>query len=132
MNIPLEVTVSRINSNVSNDVIRITLIDPNACTEFVRVDLNPADFAQAITGLCNVSGDGVVRNLERVGKIMEMDTLEFPMPEYDYDNQKRTAHSQALKVCPKGWIPDSGFSSQNSFFAKDDQRWARTTMRRWV
>ena len=36
------------------------------------------------------------------------------------------------KECPDGWTPDLHFSSQDSFFHKDYELWARTKIRRWV
>jgi hypothetical protein len=37
------------------------------------------------------------------------------------------------KACPKGWTPDLGFNSQNSFYTDEKgNTMARTTIRRWV
>lgn len=49
-----------------------------------------------------------------------------------WKTRKKAAADIADRVCPDGWIADHYFNSQNSFYYKDGQTWARTTIRRWV
>lgn len=72
--------------------------------------------------------------LERVGKVLELEKIEFPIDYGGYDRKNReTAACQAARQhCPEGWEPELHFRSQGSFFTRDGQPWARTSIRRWV
>ena len=65
---------------------------------------------------------------------MENKTFEFKIPnDIGYgENRKAIAIQTAKHKCPIGWTPDEGFSSQGSFFSKNGQDYAKTTIRRWV
>jgi hypothetical protein len=125
-------TISRVHSTVEDDYIEVRLRDDDAATEFVVAKVSLADFASALTGCSHVGCELDVRGLERVGKKMELDTLEFQMPNDGYSNRKETACAAVKSFCPIDWTPDMGFNSQGSFFTRDGKLWARTTIRRWV
>jgi hypothetical protein len=63
----------------------------------------------------------------------ESKSFEFKLPEgTDYHNQKQQAINTVMNTCPESWEPDTSFSSQGSFFTKGEEKWAKTTIRRWV
>ena len=133
MIIPGKLTISRWHSSDGDDTIHITLVDGLASIEFAEVSLTPEQFALAITGLGRIVCDMEVRGLDRVGKKMEHDSLEFPLGVESYaKNAKKVAIKKAHEACPEGWIPDTYFGSQDSFFYRDGETWARCTIRRWV
>jgi hypothetical protein len=117
-----------------DSIIRIEIEDDEAAARFLEIDISLEEFAQAVTGLSIRPCVGVVRGLERVGKKHEHKQFEFEIPsegKYERDN-KEIARKAVEKVCPKGWIPDTSFNSQHTFFEKDGKMFARTTIRRWV
>jgi hypothetical protein len=74
----------------------------------------------------------VVYSLERVGKEMKMDKLQFPLPKnVSYRNKKEAAKAEAGHLCPEGWTHDNYFNSQDSFFDKDGEPWAQVIIRKW-
>jgi hypothetical protein len=70
-----------------------------------------------------------VIGLEKIGKRHQHKTFEFPIP---VGRNKIKAREIVSSICPEGWVPDKEFNSQDSFFIKDGEYWARTIIRRWV
>ena len=117
----------------SDGVAVINLRDKNASIGFAEVEMTPLQFYKALSGLAGVDCDIELGGLDKLGKMMEHKYLEFKMPPSDYHNREAIAIQEAINKCPKdGWIADGYFRSQNSFFRKDGEEWARCTIRRWV
>lgn len=69
--------------------------------------------------------------------IQEIRDFEFKIPERLYwshrsSKEKEELFARALRACPSDWSIDTYFSSQNSFFKKGKNYYARTTIRRWI
>jgi len=129
-----KLTIAKQHSHDGN-TIEISIEDEEAAIEFVEASLTLEQFAQAITGLGRVECDAEVRGLDKVGKRMELDTLEFPLRMKDDDygtGRKKFATARAKEECPDGWTPDCYFNSQGSYFQRDGETWARCNVRRWV
>ena len=125
-----QLTISRQTGDGERISIRIR--DERAGIEFVELTLTLEQYAQAISGLSCVPCEVEVQGLENVGKRLEVDTLEFPLGSSEYgDKRKEVAAKLAAETCPAGWTPDLHFGSQNSFFQRDGETWARCTIRRW-
>jgi len=101
-----------------------------------KIKFSPKQVCQMFGRLaCVKSESAEVYNLEKIGKKLEIDTLEFKMPKHTWENTEEIATKEAFKLCPTGWKPDIYFNSQNSFFLRLDIldiQWARCTIRRWV
>lgn len=115
----------------------IEVRDKNASILLVDVKMTPESFMAALgrTGHCPADLQ-VTEYPERIGKTMKVDSLSFQLPARAknlYGEEcANIARLKAEKVCPKGWQADMYFGSQNSYFtAKDGQKWARTTIRKW-
>ena len=131
--LPLDITISRTTSNQEEDYISIQIDDDLSSSMIVRIKLSFEQFAKAITGISSCEGIGTVGHLDHIAKKMEMDTLEFEVPEdMPFKDRADVCYELAKKVAPKGWTPDSGFNSKGTFFKKDDVPYARTTIRRYV
>jgi len=132
--LPMSLSINRVISNAEDDYIKIEVCDENSCNTFVTLKLSLKDYAMCISGLSGAKCEGEVRCLDRVGKKHEHKIFEFPLgPEDEVDfRDKKKAREIIQEVCPEGWIPDTSFNSQKSFFSKNNQRWASTTIRRWV
>lgn len=120
------------STNYENRDIEIEVEDAISSCTFLKLRIKPEDFTAMLGRLSNVEVDMEVASLDRVGKKMIMDILEFEMPEYvSWKDKQKSAREQANKKCPVGWVFDSGFNSQDSFFMKDDKAYARCTIRKW-
>jgi len=126
------ITISRPQGN-NCDYISISLVDEDSRIQFVDVEIKYSDFAQLITGLSYVPCEVECRGLENIGKKKVVKSFEFMISDNnDWSNQKEKAIELADKVCPEGWKISKYFGSQDSFFTKDGQRWARTHIMKWV
>lgn len=119
-----------------DDSIKLKVYDKTSGVTFLDMTLTREQF---INATMNRLGNTDVKStylchLDKVGKTMEMQTLEFEMPDGSEFRDKEVAAKIVHEKCPDGWTPDTGFSSQNSFFTKmkSNGRYARTTIRRWV
>lgn len=129
----------RVNAEVSvmfgNDGLKIEVYDADAGIQFLELRLNQEQTCEALSRLGNTSCEyAEVWGLECVGKTQEHEMFEFQLPiltEY-CTLRKGVAIAEVDRVCPPGWTADHYFGSQSSFFTKDGNPWARTTIRRWV
>ena len=112
--------------------VEITIRDETSRCEFLTATISHQMFVAALGRLASVECDFEVGSLDRIGKTMEHKMLEFEIPESTWKDRKEVALARAHEECPEGWIPDSGFASQGSFFNLDGKNMARTTIRRWV
>jgi hypothetical protein len=119
------------------DAINITVEDKTSGTRFLQMTITREQFINAtMNRLGNTDVlETEVRNLDRVGKKMEMRAFTFELPEgtnvYD-SGLEELAKEIVRKICPEGWIPDTHFGSRGSFFKENGKEMARTTLRRWV
>jgi len=124
----------RISILIDREKTVIELRDDDSSTMIARVELTPEQFSSAMSRLAytECSIEVFPEKYDRVGKVMEHKTFEFKMPVKKFGYDKETAKDIIKTLCPKGWIPELSFSSQGSFFMKDEKWWARTIIRRWV
>lgn len=123
-----------------DNTVRFEFRDRDAAVRFMEVKISSNEFMQGLRGLACIPVDVNVCDLDKITKKLQLDTIEFRMPEnVGYQDEKETARNLAIKYCPEGWVPDLHFSSQDSFFYRrasleDETRvkWARTTIRSWV
>lgn len=131
---PATIRISRVTSNMDDDYISIEIRDgPSRQTAF-RGRMSLRDFALLVTGRGDMPAEAEWFGLDRVGKRLEIRHIEFPIPtNAGYgERRKRIAISEAARHTPDGWSADTYFGAQDSFFCKNGEDWARTTIRRWV
>ena len=124
---------------VNPDSVEIQLMDRDASVTFATVTLTPEQFCTALGRLAHMGCDIDIVGLEKVGKKMEYKSCVFELPDgytknykSSYDDTLRDFAQNELDLENEGWIADSFFGSQNSFFEKDGKKYARCTVRRWV
>ena len=118
---------------VSGDAVTIEVHDAAAAVRFLTLELTPEQFCAVLGRLAMVPCQSAkVTGLDLVGKSHECKNFEFPLPAGVKWRDKEAATTEVQRVCPDGWEPDLYFSSQDSFFDREGQRWARTMIRRWV
>ncbi len=127
----------KINASITilgdKDKVIIEVQDENASTKFLEIRMSPESFVNATMGrLALTRCTAEVSSLEKIGKKMEHKPFEFRMPIFIGANRGLTTRAQVKLVSPIGWEPDLYFSNRDSFFTKDGEEWARTTIRRWV
>ena len=130
----MELNDGRITILVDENGCKIEIKDNDANVTMVRVNLTVEQFCQAMGRLGNTKCEKLeVFGLDKIGKKMENKHFEFPFDrKCEWSERGEVAYEEALKVCPEGWYPDKYFGSQNSFFIKDGQEYARVIIRRWV
>ena len=124
----------RITMLASKNGMTIELHDNEAAICFAEIKLNPVQLSQALSQLYHTKCKIDLLLSDRIGKKMENKTFEFEIPN-DIGcgkNRKAVIIQTAKHKCPIGWTPDEEFSSQDSFFSKNGQHYAKTTIRRWV
>ena len=114
-----------------DDAIRLAIHDKTSGLTFVDITLTREQFINAaMNRLGNTELKSlVVYGLNNVGKEQVHKPFKFEIQKYGDDDEAR---EKVVKVCPKGWFPDMGFSSQNTFSSKDGKYYAQTTIRMWV
>ena len=113
----------------------IRLRDQEAGVLFAELHLNQEQTCQAMSRLSGTHVEKCeIRGLNRVGKKIEIDSLEFPMPKnVEFKNRAKVAYEIAKEKCDEGWVPDAYFGSQDSFSTdKNNTLIAKATIRRWV
>lgn len=127
---PLKLSIT--NRILDNGSIRITIKDQASRIPFLEFDMIAINFLEMMRGHADSEANGIVLSLDKVGKIHEVNTIEFKIPnlkKYDIKEIKQMAKQHT----PKGWIADTEFSSKDSFYInKEGETYARTVIRRWV
>ncbi len=120
----------------SRNVINVTLRDEKSRIRFVTATISRTNFADALFGLSEVECDIKVKGLVNVGRKKVTKSLEFKMDlvDDDYgDVRKDRALEIARSHCGYEWsVWDTRFSSQTSFFDKDGELWARTSLYKFI
>ena len=130
----------RINAQITllvkQEGVIIEIRDQDAGEIFLELGLTPEQFCQALARRWRVPCESAqVQGLEKIGKRQEYRSFEFPLPVAEgmiLPDRKINAMAEVRRLCPPGWQPDEYFDSQDSFFRREGQQWARTMIRRWV
>lgn len=134
----MQINKASISVLVSQESTTIELRDGDAGVTFAKVKLTPEQLSMALSRLMNTPCTIDVSNLDVIGKKLEVSNLEFEIPDQNfslYSNRKLgedNLHKTALSLCKDGWIPDKYYGSQDSLFTRDDKKYAKVTIRRWV
>ena len=111
---------------------KLEIRDRDAGICFVALELTAEKFVGLLARQGLVRCDAEVQGLENVGKMQVHKKHEFRIGPSDYHTRDDIARAEARASCPPGWTTDGYFGSQSSFFRRDGEEWARTTIRRWV
>ena len=124
----------KISILVGREETTIEFRDAKAGITFAVAKLTPKQLSMALSRLGNTPCDIVVRGLDKVGKVQEINRLSVEMPPDTRYGRDRVeiATKLAKEQCPEGWEPDYYFRSQDSFSTKDGKDYAKCTIRRWV
>ena len=135
MKIDTKLTISKPHSNQEEDtLVQLKVEDVSSGARFLTLEISARDLMVAIMGLSATPCTATVRGLDKVGKQQECKDFEFKLPPSEYPtggSRKVIAEEVVRHVCPEGGTPDIYFGSQSSFFTRDGNIWARTTIRRW-
>lgn len=122
---------------VSDGKCLIEVQDHQAGVTFLRIELNADQYMRVLSRQASVDCELDLVGLDKIGKKLEVGKFEFKAltpndyhrRTYEYEKQLQELAQSQLK---DGWIAESYFGSQHSFFQKDGEQWARVTIRRWV
>lgn len=123
----------KISIFVNEDYTTIEVEDDNANMTFAKIRLTPQQLSAALSRRACVDCEITINGIDKVGKKHENKSFEFEIP----DDLTRSVYADRLQEIAQsklsdGWIAESYFGNQNSFFAKDGNQYARCTIRRWV
>lgn len=111
------VSITRTNSNVRGDTIRITIVDDASSSQVVSVEMIPEDFALCVTGLASSPGvfDRVPTQdtVERLGKTKETERVTCDKV-YDKEKQKEIVLGDFLQKHTSWVLWDDGTRSQQN------------------
>jgi hypothetical protein len=121
---------------INRENTHIELYDQDSSITFVRIALTPEQLSSALSRLAYTPCTMEVHGIDKLGKIQEIKTLEFERPrEYMGGGDHKELNTIAQNILDEeneGWVAEDYFSSQNTFFCKDELPYARCTCRRWV
>lgn len=125
---------------INRDSTSIELTDESSGVRFLEITLTPEQLSSALSRLSMTDCEFNTRGLEYIGKKHEHKMFEFKIPEnvLVLDKSKdKSGYATRLKryadtLLTDGWEAEGYFGSQNSFFKKDGDNWARCTIRRYV
>jgi|JI6StandDraft_1071083.scaffolds.fasta_scaffold27640_4 hypothetical protein len=128
---------AKITFLVSTEGTTIELRDSTAGVCFAKVTLTPEQLSSMLSRLSNTECECEVFGLDKVGKTQERKDFVFEIEETMRSSEKsKYLFAKATDVLissgMEDWKSDSYFGSKDSFFSKDGNHYARTTIRRWV
>lgn len=124
----------RISILIGRDYTTIEVEDELSGQTFAKVKLTPEQLSAALSRQACVKCELEVNGTDRIGKKHENKSFTFEIDKDDagYNHDPKKLQAIAQSKLDDGWIAESYFGSQNSFFAKDGKQYARCTIRRWV
>lgn len=123
---------------INRDSTTIELVDDKSGVGFVEITLTAEQLSSALSRMSMTDCEFITRGLDVIGKQHENKTFEFKIPDTINSNRYRNKSAEkqlsdyADTLLSDGWKADVYFRSQNSFFKKDGENWARCTIRRYV
>jgi hypothetical protein len=129
-----QIDEGRIDIRPKEDGVQIVITDRIANTVIAEAHLTPEQFCEALSHVSKVKCNVLIGDVNRIGKKHENEMFEFKLPEGTtiWSREELDLRALAQSQLENGWIADGYFGSQNSFFEKDGEPWARCTVRRWV
>lgn len=130
----------RITLLISNEDTYIEIEDENANARFLKIYLTNEELVRILSrqGSVECVLELHENEIKKLGKRHENKDFIFEIPERKWDNKMTDDEyaSIAQKLLDKegeGWIAESYFRSQNSFWKNaDGKQMARCTIRRWL
>lgn len=107
------ITIGRPSNGDGTKFITIAIRDSVSRIIFADIEIDLADFAEALTGLSEVECSIVYRCLENVGKVKETKKVAIKLPNNLTRNEK-TEYLLSLPNIGDGWVIDPYIGSQNS------------------
>lgn len=113
---PGKITISRPTYGDGRKKIVIRVEDAKSGTSFLEVEMEYADFAEALTGMGNVPCELEARGLDVVGKQCQREQIQLEVNWHSYSNDLPDyVWEEALKeVEVDGWVVSRYLGSRNS------------------
>ncbi len=128
----MKINEPQITTSFERSGLIIKLRDDTSSNDIAEIKISAKNLALAFSGLYGVECEAKIFNIDKINKKMEHKKFEFEIGKDSFFNRKEIAIEKIKNTCPEGWIPDMYFSSQDSFFTKNEKDYARCTIRRWV
>ena len=128
MNIKGALTICR----CSNGKINLYVEDDLSGVRFLELEIEPAEFANALTGLGAQECDGQVRGLECLGKQRESEKRQVEYTGPDTYKQHEIEAWLVQNCQEEGWLLLPYLGSQGSVVRKDGKTFLNYTVKRYV
>lgn len=132
------INISRPSFSDGRKAIKILIVDKNSRIEFLELEIAPAEFALALTGLSQQPIKFEARALDKVGLMKESETIQFQttLSGYRKDYQALLKEHPELFITPEqisdGWRIDTYLGSQNSIHKDGKVTYLNTRIYRYV
>ena len=114
-------------SKSSLGTISVTIEDTTSGISFARIELSPAQFAEAITGLHDCPGELEIRGLQYVGKKKEVEHSHLHIKTFVLNrlgisgyNSEQLENYLEENAQREGWLLNSSLRSRSSVINDDD------------
>jgi len=118
------------------DKTRIEIKDEKSGVMICECEMTQDQTMRVLSRQALVSMDYEHGDLSLVGKRMIHTPFKFVFKDENitpYKNRKEEAYKQACELLEgTGWVPDRGFSSQDSFSYEDGVQYAQCLVRTWI
>lgn len=114
-----------------DNAVNISLHDKDSGITFIEMKLTREQFINAAMNRLAMTHveNAEVRDLDKVGKRLVLDTIKVEIPKY---GDEKSAIELVQKNCPEGYVPDLYFKSRESFSQDNGKYYAQTRIRKWV
>ena len=133
--LPGKITIGRVHGG-EKDYVSITIVDANSILQLAEVEMDFAEFGEAITGMGRVGCTIFFNDSQNIGKKHEVKTQIVRIPiSFSVSSQKKEAIGIVLqKYEVDGWVADidSALNHHNWRGELDGMRNVEVTFRRWV
>jgi len=129
--IPATLNISRPQYGDGRKKIEVSIRCALSGIEFVSMQIDPAEFAEALTGLSRRPGEAEIHGLEYVGKerVTEQRQIICPLKSYKRDDLENWLQENAQE---EGWLLNTYLGSQSSVSRQSDGTILRYSVTKYV
>jgi hypothetical protein len=122
---------------LNDDGLRLEINDNNSGIRIITATLNIEQTCRVLSrqAFTSMEYTEFTDNSSNVGKKLEVNKIDVPLGVSSYDKKSEKTIEIAEKYIKEnyeGWVLWDNFSSQGSYFSRDDIDYARASIRRWV
>lgn len=116
---------------INEEKTTIELTDKSSGIKFATVTLTPEQLSGALGRIAFTECECTVQGLENLNKKLVTGTHIFELPKgvSAISSNSDKIYEIGKKTCPEGWVLNTYFGSQGSFFQKDGKQYVRGSIK---